>query len=119
MLVDREIKNSKTPLMERFRINKHSKSSRCGSAGLTPDLDEWVKNPVCHKLQCRLQMWHGFGVAGAVLLAGSCSSKLTPSQGTSICHRYALERKEKMHCSIKEVFQKYSPSFTKYTQKSR
>ena len=33
-----------------------------------------------------LQMWLGSGVAVAVVEAGSCSSNLTPSPGTSKCH---------------------------------
>ena len=38
----------------------------------------------CHELQCRLQMRLRSGIAMAVLQAGSCSSDLTPSLGTSI-----------------------------------
>ena len=41
----------------------------------------------CHELWCRLQSWLGSGVAMAVAVAGSCSSDLTPSLGTSICPR--------------------------------
>ena len=39
-------------------------------------------------------MWLGSGVAVAVALACSCSSNLTPSMGTSICHRCS-SKKEK------------------------
>ena len=39
----------------------------------------------CRELWCRLQTWLGSGVAAAVVLAGSCSSDLTPCLGTSIC----------------------------------
>ena len=39
----------------------------------------------CYELWCRSQMWHGSHVAVAV--AGSYSSNLTPSLGTSICCR--------------------------------
>ena len=38
----------------------------------------------CHELWCRSKMWLGSCIAVAV--AGSCSSNLTPSLGTSICH---------------------------------
>ena len=38
-----------------------------------------------HKLQCRSQMQLGSGIAVAVVQAGSYSSSLTPSLGTSIC----------------------------------
>ena len=37
----------------------------------------------CHELWHRLQMWFGSHIAVAVVLAGSCSSHLTPSLGTS------------------------------------
>jgi len=37
-------------------------------------------------------MWLGFGIAVAVVEAGSYSSDLTPSLGTSICH--GCERKK-------------------------
>ena len=41
----------------------------------------------CRELWRRLQTWLGFGLAVAVVQAGSNSSDLTPSLGTSICHR--------------------------------
>ena len=41
----------------------------------------------CHRLQHRLQMHLGSGVAVAVAVASSCSSDLTPSLGTPICHK--------------------------------
>ena len=44
----------------------------------------------CHELWCRLQKWLRSRIAVAVALAGSCNSYLTPSLGTSICHRYSL-----------------------------
>ena len=40
----------------------------------------------CHELWCSLQMWLGSLIAVAVVEAGSCSSNLTSSLGTSICH---------------------------------
>ena len=41
----------------------------------------------CCELWCRSQMQLGSGVAVAMVLAGSCSSDLTPSWGTFKCHR--------------------------------
>ena len=40
----------------------------------------------CRELQCRLKTQLSFGVAVAVVQAGSCSSNQTPSLGSSICH---------------------------------
>ena len=40
-------------------------------------------------------MWLGSGLAVAVVSAGSCSSSLTCSLGTSICHRRGPELKKK------------------------
>ena len=39
----------------------------------------------CCELWCRSETWLGSGVAVAVVYAGSCSSDLTPSLGTSMC----------------------------------
>ena len=33
--------------------------------GLIPDLDQWVKDPACHKLWHSLQMWLESGIAVA------------------------------------------------------
>ena len=44
------------------------------------------------KLWCRSQVQLGSGVAVAV--AGSCSSDLTLSLGTSICHRCGCKKKK-------------------------
>ena len=41
----------------------------------------------CRKLWSRLQTQLGARVALAVVQAGSCSSDLSPSLGTSMCHR--------------------------------
>ena len=58
----------------------------------------------CRELWCRSQMWLGFGMAVAVVQAGSCSYDLTPSLGTSICFRGSLnkkkEKKEKKKISL-------------------
>uniref|UniRef100_A0A8C3W4T4 Phospholipid-transporting ATPase n=1 Tax=Catagonus wagneri TaxID=51154 RepID=A0A8C3W4T4_9CETA len=40
----------------------------------------------CLELWCRSQKWLGSHVSVAVAMANSCSSGLTPSLGTSICH---------------------------------
>ena len=52
-------------------------------AGSIPVLTQWVKNPALTHLQQRSQMQLGSDIAVAVVLAGRCSSDLTPSQGTS------------------------------------
>ena len=49
----------------------------------------------CRELWCRSQMWLGSGVAVAVAKAGSCSSDLTPSLGTSKCHWWGPKKKKK------------------------
>ena len=51
--------------------------------GLIPSLKQWAKD----QLWCRLQTRLGFGIAMTVVYANSYSSDLTPSLGTSICHR--------------------------------
>ena len=51
-----------------------------------------LRIPCCHKLWCRSQTWHGFGVAVAV--ARLAAAAPTPSLGTSICHR-CTPKKEK------------------------
>ena len=40
-----------------------------------------------HELWCRMQTWLGSRVDVAVVKASSYNSNLTPSLGTSICHR--------------------------------
>ena len=49
----------------------------------------------CHELWCRWQMWLGSRIAVAVVYAGSCSSNLTPSPGTSTCHVCSLKKTNK------------------------
>ena len=53
----------------------------------------------CHELCCRLQLQLGSGVAVAVAVAGSCTSDLISSPGTSICLRCGSkkEKKKKNH----------------------
>ena len=69
-------------------------------------------------------MWLRSGVVLAVVWAGSCSSDLTPSLGTSICMDVALKRPKKLcismstlhiyayayrhiHIQIKDLYTKY------------
>ena len=64
--------------------------------GSISGLAHWEKDPVllCYRSQMRLRS----DVAISVAVAGSCSSDLTPSLGTSICHRCALPRKKEGVC---------------------
>ena len=48
----------------------------------------------CHKLWCRSQTQLGSRVVVTVVQAASCSSYLTPSLGTSICHRYSPKKQK-------------------------
>ena len=50
--------------------------------GLTQRLRIWQ----CCELWCRSQVRLGSGAAVAVVQAGSCSSDMTPSLGTSLCY---------------------------------
>ena len=54
------------------------------------------------ELWCRSQMQLGSCVAVAMAKAGSCSSDLTPSLGTSICHGEALKKEGKKERRRKE-----------------
>ena len=76
---------------------------------LIPGLTQWIRH--CREVWCRLQTWLGSGVAVAVVQANSCSSNLTPSLGTYICHglgrgerkrrgrgRRRRERRRRRHC---------------------
>jgi len=49
----------------------------------------------CCELWCRSQVWLRSGVAVAVVSAGSCSSRATPSLGTSMCRGCGRNRGEK------------------------
>ena len=49
----------------------------------------------CHVLWCRSQTQLGSRVAVAVAKAASCSSDLTPSLGTSMCHRCGPKKEKK------------------------
>ena len=68
--------------------------------GSIPGLTQWVKDLCCHELWCRLKMQLRSHVAVAVVCAGSCSSHLTPSLGTSICHKYSPKNKK---CNNKKI----------------
>ena len=52
----------------------------------------------CRELWCRSKTRLGFHI---VVQASSCSSNVTPSLGTSICHRCGPKKKKKIenHCS--------------------
>ena len=54
--------------------------------GSIPGLAQ-VKDPTLPQLWFRSQTWLGSCVTMAVVWAGGCSSDLTPSLGSSICHR--------------------------------
>ena len=59
----------------------------------------------CYReLWCRSQMQLGSGIAVAVVWAGSCSSKWTPSLGTSICRGSGPRKKEKKRKNTFEEF---------------
>ena len=66
-------------------------TSICEDSGLIPDLAQWVKIQCCLKLRCKSQIW----CRSIVLQAGSCSSTLTPSPVTSICHTCSSKKKKK------------------------
>ena len=54
----------------------------------------------CRELWCRSKTQLGSCVAVAVTKASSCSSDLTPSLGTSICHECALKSKTKQKLGV-------------------
>ena len=68
-----------------------------GYTGSIPGLDQWVKIHCCYELWYRSEMQLKSLVA--VVEAGSYTSDLTPSLGTSICHgcpkKTKRERKKK------------------------
>ena len=51
----------------------------------------------CHELWCKLQTRLGSGIAVAVAVAGSYSSDLTRSLGTSICRRCSPKKTTKQN----------------------
>ena len=60
-----------------------------------------LRIPCCHELWRRSQMWLGSCIAAAVVYAGSCSSHVIPSLGTSICRgcgpKKPKKKKKKLH----------------------
>ena len=67
----------------------------CEDTGLILASLSGLRIQPCCKLQPRSKIQLGYLVAVTVVLAGSCSSDSTPSQGTSICHKFGHRRKEK------------------------
>ena len=55
------------------------------------------------ELWCRLQTRRGSGIAVAVGWAGSDNSDLTPSLGTSICHRCSPKKTKKKEFCLELV----------------
>ena len=81
-------------------------SSHCGSAVTTQlvstrtrvrslALLNGLRIQHCHELWCRSQTWLGSCVAVVVAVASSYRSRLTPSLGISICHRFGPKRAKK------------------------
>ena len=68
-------------------------------AGLIPGLSQRSGIRNCHELWCRWQRRLGSLLAVAVAVAGSCSSDLTPSLRTYMCHRYSPEKQKKKKSS--------------------
>ena len=63
-------------------------------AGSISGLAQWVKDAVLSELWRRLQTWIRCGVAVALAQASGCSSNVTPSLGTSICHTWAGKKRQ-------------------------
>ena len=67
---------------------------------------------ICRELWCRSQTRLGSGIAVALAQACGCSSDLTPSLGTSMCHRSgprkSKKKAKKKKCNFLELLQKYS-----------
>ena len=73
------------------RIRPGTMRLRVGSLASLSGLRIWR----CHELRCRSQTRLRSDVAVAVARAGSCSSNLTPSVGTSICRGCSPKNKTK------------------------
>ena len=70
---------------------------------LIPGLAQCLKDLVLRELWCRSQTRLRSSTVVAVALAGSCSSSLTPSLGTSICHRCGPKKRGKKRVWMKVV----------------
>ena len=75
----------------------------------------------CNELWCRWQMQLGSRAAGAVPVAGSCSSTSTPDLGTSICCGFGPKKKKKKERKGKERKEKEKkksqPSYNSIAEK--
>ena len=72
--------------------------------GSIPCLTQWLRIPHCGELWCRLQMKLGSCIALAVAQAGSYSSDLTPSLGTSTCCGFGPQNKKKKSQMLQTTF---------------
>ena len=72
-------------------------------AGLIPGLAQWVKDPGLWQAAAWVPDVVRSGVAVAVVSASSCSSDLTPSLGTSKCHRCSCKKKKKKNALLLNV----------------
>ena len=97
-------------------VSVEYRSSHCGSVVMNPtgiheDADQSLASfsglriRRCCELQYRSKTWLGFPIAVAVVQAGSSSSNLTHSLGTSIC----------CGCGPKKRKKKCSPLFLKFS----
>ena len=63
-------------------------------SGLIPGPLSGLRIRRYRELQCRSQTWLGSGIVMAVVQASSCSSNLTPSLETSMCHGCGPKKKK-------------------------
>ena len=84
-------KNEVPVMAQQKRISLGTMRMQVRSLALISGSEIWC----CHELWCRSQMSLGSAVVVAVVKAGSCSSDLTPSLGTSICHGYSPKKQNK------------------------